>query len=338
MSFRFVRAIPRVLALACAVAGSAQAQTPLETPAALSAKCLQTGPTDDLKLRAVQADVYAMVRVQLRFDSAEAGPQVDVLFSNGDETTTEQVRAHVSRYRLPCWQPSTGPVTFVQEFSLRGRSFPYLRETLPPEAATGMTSSREMAVRSTACRVSAPAPAPVLGNLPIDHTTNIVALLRFVAGRDEPEVNLKAITAPLSVQRVVERHIKQYRMACEGDAQPYRGHMMQPFKFIAEGGPQTGFINRSLSLSGWVKAIKSPDKGQPYFDFRTMACPFTVELRYMQPLLANEVKELGAPNANRQAFLNWIAGHTLAAPPLSQELLHASRTLVDVPCGVLDLR
>jgi hypothetical protein len=324
----------RRLAVAGWVLGAAAVQAASADPG--PAQCLKQGDGEGLKLSARDAHVHALVRVQLRFEAADAPPAVDLLFSNGDEAVNERVRAHVATYRLPCWTPAEGPVRFVQEFSLRGSSRPAYLEPRPTPRLPSGGGARELPVPGGACIVKAPAMGfPDNVALP-DHPVNVVALFHFVPGQDEPVVEMKSFMAHRTVVRTVEREIKRYRMVCTGA--PFTERMQQSVKVTPEGLGDTGFVNKPLSLAQWVRAAKEPARGEPYFDFHTMACPFSVEITYQQPLLENAVKSVGEPNPNRQLFLDWLKTTTLNVPPINQELLHGARTLIDVPCGVLDLR
>lgn len=57
----------------------------------------------------------AVVRVVMRFDSANEPPRVDVKFNNGGALSEKAVLEHVGTYRLPCLKPGSS-ATASQEF------------------------------------------------------------------------------------------------------------------------------------------------------------------------------------------------------------------------------
>lgn len=314
----------------------AQAQSKVGDQADSVTQCLKQGDDEGLKLRPGDGPVEALVRVRMRFVSADAPPELDVLFSNAKPAVLEKVLTHVRRYRLPCWTPAAGPVRFVQEFSMRGSSWAAPMDLNAPQSLAAVGDQQSTVVESSGCTFRLPAftPAPDIGNL--THPVNVEALIRFVPGQWAPEVELSSLLASKEVRKAVKRQVERYRMECKGE--PYTGRFVQRFTFVTQDRDSAGFGSNPIPFAHWLGALKAPTKGAPYHDLNTMACPFSVEVTYRQPIARNDVKEVGDADPNRHLFLGWIETHVLKLPDVNQEVLHGERALIDVPCGVVDLR
>ncbi len=310
---------------------SATGLKPLEAPSRVALKCLtQEAASATLDLSTVGESQSAFVRVLLRFTSSDQPPVAEVIFKSGSDGLAERVLAHVAGYRLPCWTPETPVVMAVQEFSLSGGKSEFWWAAGAPEG------------KKTPAAASSD-PACVLPRGPFalssaeerklpDWLVNVKAEIRFPDGvGTPPQVTVKSLTAPKAIVQAVKTYAEGYRTHCPFDA------ASQEFVFRPAGQVKANF-SQALSLTAMLRASTPASRGSPFFDFNSMACPFSVKMEIQQPLGANIVEEIGPANPNRAAFLAWIEQLKLAMKPSELEYFLGQQALVDIPCGQMDLR
>ena len=326
-----------LLTLAWFFAGAAQAQSELKlmpgpSPQAKAMECLvPPGSMDSLKLDDREGNVRDLVRVQLRFESANQAPKVDVLYANGSDASLQRIKDFVAAYRLPCWKPDLGAVTAVQEFSLNTPRHLYVREP-------GGSGREETAVGDTAgCVVRTPALWEGVGLPDIQLHMQMLALITFPdAVMGSPTVVVKALTASPQLRRQLKSRIEErYRSDCPAMA---GRTISQVFMFSPQDRSRMVFANRGIGLVDWLKTIKAKNYEPKFLDLESMGCPFSVTVELGQPLIDNDVREVGEPDPNRLPFLKWMKSVSSGLSSALVEHLLFQKVLVDVPCGQLDLR
>lgn len=306
----------------------------LDPPARVALKCLtQVQSGQALDLSGVSELQNAFVRVLLRFKAADQAPVSEVIFKSGSRELVERVLTHVSTYRLPCWTPEAGEVQAVQEFSLEGgKSEPFWTE----ESKAETDPVAPLAYAKHCVRIQKPEMSSRHeARLPSGHPLNFVAEIAF-DGQPQtvPRVVVRALTAPGVFVDLIQTAAEASRMEC---ARPSpltytQFFQIQPYGYVP---PQ---FKQALTLRSLVASSKPASRGNPYFDFGTMSCPFSVKVRFEKPLNANAVQEVGPSNPNRAALLAWLAQLELAMKSTDLEHYLGVEALVDIPCGQLDLR
>ncbi|CAN5160097.1 hypothetical protein BH11PSE10_BH11PSE10_08910 [soil metagenome] len=268
------------------------------------------------------------LRAKLSFDRPDGAPKVEILANTANERMQDEVLDYLGSYRLPCMKPGQAPIIAVQEFVFDALASP---EGKPLRLT-------DESPKVAACLVM-PRQAPVPPRNSLDRgQTQVMIEARFAgAGAGAPEVKIVFSDASNAVKKMVLDYLAEYRMPCrvEGD-KPFA--FQQHFFFAPENESKVAFKESQLPLRRFLPYIKGVAAEQVYFDFGSMACPFQVEWIFMQPVSPNEVRQLGSRDLNRTEFSAWLAGIQLAVSEHQGRQLLGSSIVIDVPCGVLDLR
>jgi hypothetical protein len=166
-------------------------------------------------------------------------------------------------------------------------------------------------------------------------TSALLVRLTFTAADAPPAVELLYAAGDRKLIPIVERAVAQYRLSC---LPPGLQKVVTTQRFVRYGdGAKVLQLKRELTLVELLRL--APDvKAKPVrFDFNTMACPFQLEFAPYRPYTRNTVSEVGGSNPGRREFLGWLQDITLDLPPQFMRTAMGSRSLVTVPCTVLDL-
>jgi hypothetical protein len=329
----------RVLALLALTLTGAAAQAQLSAaPPDLTPlqACLQTGsakpsyPSRDLQMRA-----GGHVRLGLRFSAPDKPPKVEVLFRAASEEMLDEVQNHVRRYRLPCLPAGEASALLVQEFEFKPRVTDPITWTEPRAVAA---EGPRLSGREVLACVRTPDRAPeAVGTAFTRDTSNVVALMKFTAPDQPPEVRLTYASASASGSQrsEVEAYLRDYRLPClKPGAAPVEAE--QHFQFRPYG-VRVRVFKDAVGLTTFLSNIKGIRQMRTDFDFNTMACPFQVAWRLGRPAVPNSVGEVGARDLNRTEFLAWLGGLEMDLKEVDFEQLLGRTLLINVGCGTLAL-
>jgi len=310
----------------------AQALTALPDEAATNAlQCLKRReqppkfPPEELARKLTK---LGFLRVKLSFDRPDRAPKVEIMANTASEQMQNEVLDYLSSYRLPCMKTEQGPVSAVQEFVFDALASPEGKPLRLTEDGT----------KTASCLVM-PRQAPVPPMRSLDRgPVQVLIEARFAGtGTQAPEVKILFTNASLSVEGMVLDYLAEYRMPCrsEGD-KPYA--FEQQFTFNPSGEQPVTFKDSQMPLGRFLSFMKDIANEQAYFDLTSMACPFRLNWTFMQPIRPNRVSELGARDLNRTEFTAWLSELKMPLPERQSRQLIGSSIVIDVPCGVLDLR
>lgn len=356
MTIRTTSDVPRLagaalLSLIAISTGSAvQAQQLVRDPATDPMRCLVV-PSRPIEFPQALAErrMGGTVRVRMQFESPDAAPKVEVLYQAANEELVDQVIRFVRQYRLPCLgQHDTANATSVAASAPSPRPGKYATatavQTFNFEPRAGIPSFYGQPV-GTSSGETEPAlnclrtPARALDYRPVDgdykhDVANVIVQMRFRAANEAPEVSTIYSAASSAFKEAVMAHVGQYRLACDPpEGQP--SVMQQAFHLSVRGG--TTIFKDSLSLQQFLGTMKHIDRLEADFDFNTMACPFDVAWKLGKPAIANEVAEVGKPDANRTEFLHWLRQLEMDLSSKQFNRLLGQVAQVRIPCGTLKL-
>jgi hypothetical protein len=306
----------------------AQEVKPEKSPAL---QCLQLLPGDATEL-VYPFDQFkrgdpGRVLVELEFTIAAGSPKVTVVEQEGDRAFVAAVRDHVRHLRVPCMTDADVPVRLRQDYV-----FKPARAT--PKASTTDLADAERKAQANCVKhhkgIANPEyPSAALAK---DEVGRIFARLRFSAPDQAPEIEVLAFEPDKPLAQSVFAFAQGLRMPC------YRGKPVNTevqFVFRLVGTEQYGF--KPITLQSFLSHVKGIREQTIRFDLTTMACPFAVELRYLQPRARNAVTELGDAVPQRQPLLDWLRQLELDLPAPNLAAVYADVALISVPCLKFDV-
>lgn len=274
----------------------------------------------------------AELRVELNFAGPETAPRVKRLDENPGlhEDFYEAVRDYVQRFRVPCMKVGAEPVRVQLSFSF-----------VPNDSRTVFFYSTETSDlikrhRERMDCVRTPSQSLVeypLGLLNRGQQGVVMVNLKFERADAPPRLTVLHDGGSTGFVKAIQPYVDQMRMPCLPDAQTQEMNVSWIFKM--EGGARAWV--KDLGLSEFLGVVKGIDKEKVFFDFNTMACPFQVQFRLRQPHMGNEVGQVGEYQSSRRAFTQWLTRLHLNIPDRARELVMAQASIIQVPCGKLDL-
>lgn len=285
-----------------------------------------------------------IVRLVLQFSDPKAEPEVTVGFNSGEQSFADAAIAFGKRNRLDCVSQGKQPLRYTQELQFvageepKGVAWPirYISEKRVAESDAGCFKGADGKPRIpnklpwssviTGSNVSQPSPDDL-------EPRTVIVKLAFSGPEAAPQASILFSRAGKRFEAAVLDYVADHRWSCmkAGDP-PFEA--VQVFRFVYEGHEQAP---AKLTLQQFLGAVDKVSEHKAYFDFRTMGCPFSVRMTYLQPFMSNEVVEVGDANPNRREFVHWLAKANVKTE------LNAGNKLVDrdfevsVPCLVLDL-
>ncbi len=313
--------------------GHALAQSSSPSPSLL-AECLRhtqgagAAPTYPTDLDA--AGVGGDVQVEMRFEAADREPAVTWKPPTSGigplqafvDTTLEFARG----YRLPCLSPGSSGVlqqTFV--FNATGR--PVVTRYRPRDNA----DQRQAELLKCLTKLGPPFAYPDRARRRGEYGT-VVVRSTFSSADAEPNVEVLEDAGSSDLAAAAVDHVRQQRVPCHDGKGAVSFNTQYQFRF--EG--QEPKLDR-VTLKQLAASIKDIRSTSVYFDFARMNCPFEAQITWRWPHSRNVVAQLGTTDARRAMFLDWLTHVTLDLPPRASNRLLGVRTIVEVPCGVLDL-
>jgi hypothetical protein len=108
----------------------------------------------------------------------------------------------------------------------------------------------------------------------------------------------------------------------------------QQYIFRVDGGDRT--LLKDMTLRQLVSASKSIPR-PAFFNFKNMACPFQLQIKYYQPFAKNSVSELETANPARKPFIDWVTQVRLNLSEEDSLGILGETFVLSVSCGRLDL-
>jgi hypothetical protein len=298
-------------------------------------KCLQrSDKPPKLTDKVQERGANGFMRFKLRFERADAAPVVEKLTTNADDEMVDEVLRYIVSYRLPCMRSGQAPINVVQEFTFDALASPEgkpLRWTMAsadkvPDGATEYCLSR---------------PGSSITFTPGRRDSGIAQVLVDVLftgdGQQPPELKVFYSNASEAVERKVLAYMAEYRMPCRKAGDP-PVTFESVFRGVIDDSADVFFGQRQLPLGHFLSMVRGISKERVRFDFSTMSCPFSVLLGYRQPIRTNNATSVGPQDLNRTEFMAWLGGLHFDVKPNVSRSLFGQDLVIDVPCGVLDLK
>lgn len=269
------------------------------------------------------------VLVELIFTGRDIAPEVKVLAKTGDWRLVETVETHVATFRVPCLQYADIPLRLRQDYVFE----PDQRKvswTAPVDTAD--TGRREQ-LRCMAPYDGSKGPEYPMRALREGVVGNVLARLQFTAPDQPPTVT--SYGGKLAMKRLAansESYAAKLRLPCM--VRPVE--VVMTFKYRLEGDRPFGFKN--ITFMQWLGTLKGINEMRASFDTNGMGCPFDVKLHYRQPHFPNLVGQADAPDARRQALLEWLSTHVLDLRPEQFDSVFGDEATFTVPCIKIDLK
>jgi hypothetical protein len=166
-------------------------------------------------------------------------------------------------------------------------------------------------------------------------TSAVLVRLTFTAADAPPAVEQLYAAGNRKLVPLVEARVAQYRLSC---LPPGHSKVVATQRFVMYGlDAKVLQLKRELTLVDVLRLAPAAKDKPVRFDFNTMACPFQLEFAPYQPYAINTVREVADRNPARREFIRWLQDITLDLPPQFMRTAMGSRSLVTVPCTVLDL-
>jgi hypothetical protein len=270
----------------------------------------------------------AELEIELEFRGPRSRPRLKVLDGVGGPFL-EALEEHVSGLRVPCMPDDGPPVRLHQRYVFNPAAQDRVSWSSPVDEAQAGRSALLACMRHVR-----PGSLPVypIGAERAGFVGRVVAELTFTSADGPPEIRLQPERANGSLLASAEAWAQGWRLPCWDGV---RTRVLQTFVYSMEGEAQSGFLDLTLmQLLGNVKGIGSQ---RLRFDFRTMGCPFEVQLQYLQPHWRNRLGVRGPEVLARAPFLEWLAGIELALPGRSLRAVYGATAKFEVPCALLDL-
>jgi hypothetical protein len=308
------RIVARLAAVLVTVWGLSAAAQPIEnTTAQERFACLQRERTlEPLADKTPDKQNQGLVRLKLKFVAPDRAPKVDVLQGYGDPDMERIARRYVEGYRLPCLQEQDHPVEVVQEFSFSrwGTEPPVPWEASPPPQPWDRFEPGQMLVNFT-----------------------------FKAGQEEPEVKFIFNGAGRDMERLVEDHVRSYRLEDpQSTPLPFTGRQVFAFKYEGTSVTRYRLKKDTFGLIEFLGMTKNLRELPIDLDLDSMGCPFALRVRLHQPYERNGVFQIESVNANRAYLMDWLGKLQISFKDEAQQKDLFGRDLrITIPCGRLDL-
>jgi hypothetical protein len=269
------------------------------------------------------------MRVKLEFRQPDQAPVVEILANTAQAAVHDKVLKYLSQYRLPCLGANGdgGPVIATQEFHFD----PLGDADGKPLRLVGIASDP-----ARACLVM-PKWGPEAPKFVGSGIAKVLIEASFTGdGASAPEVKILH-SDNRKAERSVLENLAEYRMPCRktGD-KPFT--FRQNFTYAVGEAQAAKFTEPLMALPRFLGSVRGIKQQSAYFDFSTMGCPFRVQWELRRPVQDNDARTEGAPNPNRAEFLAWLQGLELDLSAKQTRALLGESVLLDIPCGVLDLR
>ncbi|MBE2241267.1 MAG: hypothetical protein IAE86_00805, partial [Burkholderiaceae bacterium] len=246
-----------------------------------------------------------IVRLVLQFSEPMVEPEVTVGFNSGDPAFADAAIAVAKAQRLACAQRGKQPLRYTQELQFvdgevpKGVVWP-IRSINERRAADGDATCFKSADGRPRFPNKLPwnglVPGSNLAALPPDDVQpkTIIAKLEFSGPNVAPKATILFSRGGKRFDAAVLDYVAEHRWSCMKAGDP-PVEAVQVFNYVFDGHEPTPV---ALTLQQFLGAVDKVSEKKAYFDFRTMGCPFSMRMTYLQPFMSNEVVEVGDANPN----------------------------------------
>lgn len=320
-------------ALCCAagLAAGAGAQT-VELAPSDALRCLTPGPAErhavDYPFTQFKTGQKGRVRVDLRFGSSTAGPELKVLESEGGAEFVDAVKEQVANWRVPCLAKGQS-VTLQQEYVFR----PDGRKVFWSGTTDGDDPDRLKAQACMAHVSGKAAPGYPYAAQRRNIQGYVIAELQFASAEAAPRVKVHSRPLSKPLAEAIEEWAVGYRVPCLKDGQTL--NTIIRFRFFLKGSPGYGF--RNADLRQILPLVAGIGQQSLAFDTTQMGCPFDVRFSYRRPWLPNAVGSVGSEDPARSELLEWLASVEFKLPDKDLDAIYGDDTTFTVPCLKIEL-
>ena len=268
------------------------------------------------------------VQVELIFTTPDKRPEVKVLESSLNEAFVDAVKDHVRQFRGPCLEYADIPARLRQ-------TYVFVPDGQLITSSAPVDADEAERRRMVSCVVrDKPSEKPEYpwNARRSEQSGRVLVVARFTAPDQPPQVTTFDSRFNNLLVDYAKDWVRGYRLPCHS-GRPVEYTYTLRFQF--EGDRPSGF--KDISLHTFVGAVKGIEQQRVVFDFKTMQCPFEVQLHYRQPDLPNVVGVVGEAVAERQPFLDWLSQAELKLTPQQHAAVVGAEASLDVPCGGIDL-
>jgi len=320
------------LLLSCAAAASAWAQPSVSREPTATERCLTVEPgkagIPEYPFDQQKREEPGRVLAELVFTLPTARPEVIVIDSEGHRAFVDAVKDHARHLRVPCLRPDEGAARLRLNFVFRAED----------RKVVGSPQTDDEQKRRTAI---AQCLAHTSGRMQLDYPPSalrqhiagrVVAVLRFTAGDQPPEVHLHSRPYAQVLRDSVGEWSKGYRLPC---LQGGPSIVTVDFIFKFEGDREYGM--RNVTLLQFIRSVRDIQKQRVAFDTNSMSCPFDLQMAHYQPQSQNVVGQMDNYDAARQPLIEWLRAAELGLTGPQLNAIFADRFTLHVPCLRVDL-
>lgn len=275
--------------------------------------------------------VAATVRVELRFDAADAAPRVRFVDRDDYGEFHVAVQRYAASLRLPCLKAERAPVTLRQDYVFVPNDRRKVVASLPRDNAL---AEAEAAGKRRACI----GPKGDTGGLHYppgavrqEAQGVVLARARFDSADTPPKFEILAAPRSRDLRWSAEEFMSRLRNPCH-DGVPTTVTWVLQYNF--PDGKR--FRLHDTNLVELLAHAEAMPLGV-YFDLSKMKCPFDLRITYYRPHLPNRVGQFDADVPERHAFMDWLSQITLRLHDEAANAVLGSSFVLSVPCAVVDL-
>jgi hypothetical protein len=326
-----VKAAIAAMAICSGLSNPAHAQTAdLQPSDAL--KCLQhikgQGQQPAYPELEFNANTGARVQVEMEFTRPDRAPEVTILLQQASPRFVEAVIEHARGLRVPCLSGKGGSARIKQDFDF-AVDRRQVHWSSPEDSDAAERGSLWRCVLHPSGNRGPEYPRWARRQ---EVQGRVLARARFTDGISAPTVEVFARPDADGLAEEIRDWTKDLRLPCHTGG-PLTFTIV--YQFLMEGS-RYGF--KELTFREFVANVKGIRQQALQLDTTAMGCPFDVRLSYFQPLLPNDVGEVGPRHPARRPLLEWLAKSELDVGRRSADSIFAADLKLTVPCMKIDLK
>lgn len=277
----------------------------------------------------LEAKTSARMSVEIEFSGPDSVPQVRIAKHPYDAEFDDAIKRYARTLRLPCMPVGAKPVVLTQRYVFNPTDG---RKAMPPQTEDAAHLARQDMVdclKHVNGQVRIQYPREALRQV---RQGKVMARMRFTNATEPPKVSYLAEIGGKEFRESLDGHLAGQRLTC---LKPGDGPVDLDIYYIftIEGESQATF--KDMSLQTFLGIVKTPPPISA--DLTSMACPFDVRLRYLQPHTLNQVVEVETTNPARKPLLEWLRKLRLNVTQAVNDRVFADQFTVSVPCGKIEL-
>lgn len=319
------------MAICAGFADPAQAQT-AELQPSDALKCLQhikgTGQQPVYPELEFNANKGARVQVEMEFTRPDRAPEVTILLQQASRAFVDAVLVHVQDLRVPCLAGTGGSARITQDFNFATDQ----RQVHWSSPEDSDATQRGLLLRCVVHPSGNSRPEYPLWARRQEIQGRVLARMRFTDGSSTPTVEVFARPNARDLADAIREWTKDLRLPCHTGG-PLTFNVV--YEFVMADNSY-GF--KGMTFKEFVGSVKGIRQQVLRLDTTTMECPFDVRLNYRQPLLPNQVGEVGPKNPARRPLLEWLAKSELDVRRDAANAIFAADAKITVPCMKIDLK